>query len=224
VSVPALPLDDLARPAHAQAVLDFWFADGLVLGWPSVDMNKRWFGGGAALDRQVRRQFGPWVESALAGGLQGWERDGAGDPPPGGMAGGARLALIILLDQFSRNMFRGTSHAFAGDARAQRLVGEALARGLDARLPWVARAFLYMPLMHAEQLALQEECVRRFAALAAQAPADLQERIAGHLDSAREHRDIVARFGRFPYRNTVLGRESSAAELEFLKTGPRFGQ
>lgn len=218
------PPDELAAPVHAQAVLDFWFADGLALGWPSVDMNPRWFGGGAALDQEIREQFGPWVEAALAGGLREWEKDSADDFSPGSLQGGARLALVILLDQFSRNMFRGTAHAFAGDARAQKLVGESLAQGLDARLPWVARVFLYMPLMHAEQLALQDECVRRFGALAAQVPVELQAQLASNLDFARKHRDIVARFGRFPYRNAVLGRESTAAEREFLKSGPRFGQ
>ena len=214
---------DLAAPAHAAAILDFWFADGLALGWPSRDMGKLWFGGDARLDQQIRAQFGPWVESAQAGGLQGWEQDAAGGPVPG-LPGWAPLALVILLDQFSRNMFRGTARAFAGDARAQRLVSEALAQGVDARLPWVARVFLYMPLMHAEHLALQEECVRRFSALAAQVPTALHARIASHLDFAQKHRDIVARFGRFPYRNAVLGRESTALELEFLKNGPRFGQ
>lgn len=221
--MPLLPPDDLAAPAHAAAILDFWFADGLALGWPSRHMSVQWFGADAALDRQIDRQFGPWVRQAQAGGLQSWEQDAVG-ATPGGIQAGTRLALVILLDQFSRNMFRGTVQAFAGDARAQLLVSAALAQGLDARLPWVARVFLYMPLMHAEHLALQDECVRRFSALAAQVPTALQARMASHLDFARQHQSIVARFGRFPYRNAALGRASTAQELEFLKHGPRFGQ
>ena len=219
-----LPPENLADPVHAQSVLDFWLADGLALGWPTVDMNKRWFGGGAALDQTIRQQFGPWVESAMAGGLQEWEQDATDGYLPGGIEGGARLALIILLDQFSRNVFRGTAQAFAGDARALRLVHEALAQGLDVRLPWVARVFLYMPLMHAEQLPLQEESVRVFGTMAAQAPAELQAKLTSNFDFAKKHRGIVARFGRFPYRNAVLGRESTGLELEFLQSGPRFGQ
>ena len=222
--MPLPPPDDPAASAHAAAVLDFWFADGLALGWPSRDMSAQWFGANAALDRQIDQQFGPWVRRALAGGLPSWERDAAAGATPGGITGGARLALVILLDQFSRNMFRGTAQAFAGDARAQLLVSNALAQGLDAHLPWVARVFLYMPLMHAEHLALQDECVRRFSALAAQVPATLQARIASHLDFARQHRDIIIRFGRFPYRNAALGRANTAQEQKFLKKGPRFGQ
>lgn len=217
----ALPPDNLPSPAHAQAVLDFWFTDGLALGWPSRDLNERWFGGAAAQDAEIRERFGPWVECALDGGLQDWEAEcGDGEAMPGGR----RLALILLLDQFSRNLHRGTARAFAGDTRAQRLVGEMLARGWDERLPPVARVFAYMPLMHAEDIVLQRECVHRFETLAAAVPAALQASITGSLRFARTHLEIIERFGRFPYRNAALGRESSAAELEFLKNGPRFGQ
>lgn len=218
------PPDDLALPAHAAAILDFWFGDGLTLGWPSRDLSAQWFGADAALDRQIEQQFGPWVRQALAGGLQNWEQDAAAGAMPGSIPGGTRLALVILLDQFSRNMFRGTAQAFVGDARAQQLVGEVLARGLDAQWPWVARVFMYMPLMHAEDSALQDDCVRCFTELAAQAPSELQARMASHLDFARQHRDIIAQFGRFPHRNAALGRASTAQERKFLKNGPRFGQ
>ncbi len=217
--------DDLALPAHATAILDFWFDDGLALGWPTRDLSAQWFGASAALDRQIGQQFGPWVKQAQAGGLQDWERDDPdGGAMPGGIRGGARLALVILLDQFGRNMFRGKRQAFAGDARAQQLVGDALAQRLDAQLPWVAKVFMYMPLMHAEQAALQDDCVRYFTALANQAPPELQARMASHLDFARQHRDIITQFGRFPHRNAVLGRTSTAPERKFLKNGPRFGQ
>ncbi|HQS31420.1 MAG TPA: DUF924 family protein, partial [Polaromonas sp.] len=135
-----------------------------------------------------------------------------------------RLALIILLDQFTRNVFRGSGQAFAGDARAQQLVLQTLAEGGDLQLPWVGRVFMYMPLMHAESLVLQEECVARFGQLVADAPTDLKERLQGNLDFARQHRAIIAQFGRFPYRNAALGRASTAEEQAFLTTGPRFGQ
>ena len=149
----------------------------------------------------------------MAGGLQDWEAQPLD-----------RLALVILLDQFTRNVFRGTGQAFAGDARAQQLVRQTLARHEDLPLPWVGRVFLYMPLMHAEDLALQDECVARFARLLADAPETLKPRLQGHLDYARQHQDIIARFGRFPYRNAALGRLNSPEEETFLHTGPRFGQ
>lgn len=226
--MPAIPVTppsgELADPRHAQAILDYWFADGLILGWPSRDLDSLWFGGGEQQDREIRDRFGPWVGCALDGGLQNWEGEPDGERLDGPVPSKRRLALILLLDQFSRNLHRGTAHAFAGDARAQRLVGEMLAQRADEQLPWVARVFVYMPLMHAEDLALQRECVRRFEALAAAVPAALQATIADNLSFARTHLQIVERFGRFPYRNAALGRSSSPEELEFLRTGPRFGQ
>ncbi|WHZ10714.1 MAG: putatative transmembrane protein [Burkholderiaceae bacterium] len=223
--IPAAPpAGELADPRHARAILDYWFADGLVLGWPSRDLDPLWFGGTEQQDREIRDRFGPWVDSAIDGGLRDWENEPGGEQPDGPMPGWRWLALILLLDQFSRNLHRGTARAFAGDARAQRLVGDMLAQRADEQLPWVARVFVYMPLMHAEDAALQRECVRRFEALEAAVPENLRPSITGSLKFARTHLEIIGRFGRFPYRNAALGRSSSAAELEFLKTGPRFGQ
>lgn len=199
--------------ATAAEVLDFWLGDGLTHEWPTQDLGKRWFGGGAALDEEIRARFGSQVANALAGGLREWEETPL-----------HRLALTILLDQFTRNVFRASPQAFAGDARAQRLTLQTLARQDDLQLPWVARVFSYMPLMHAEDLPLQDECVARFTRLVADAPAPLKERLQGNLDFARQHRDIIARFGRFPHRNAALGRASTPEESDFLLNGPRFGQ
>lgn len=199
--------------APAQAVLEFWLGDALELGWPSQDPGRLWFGGGAALDRDIDDRFGLLVQDAIAGGLTAWE-SGTFD----------RLALVILLDQFPRNLFRGQAQAFAGDMRAQSLVTDALAKSWDLQLPLAGRVFMYMPLEHAEVLALQQESVRRFATLvAAAAPQRLQD-LQGNLKYAQMHHDIIARFGRFPHRNAVLGRASTGQEQEFLKDGPRFGQ
>jgi uncharacterized protein (DUF924 family) len=197
----------------AQNVLDFWFGDGLQRDWPSNDRQTLWFGGGAEQDETIRQRFGSLVELGLNGGLADWE-----DTPP------TRLALLVVLDQFSRNMFRGQALAFAGDARAQQLVLAALAAGEDEALARVGRVFLYMPLMHAEDLALQERCVACFTALHDNSPPELLQTLAGNLHFAIEHRDTVQRFGRFPHRNAALGRESSAEEKAFLKHGPRYGQ
>lgn len=194
-------------------ILDFWFGDGLSTGWPSDDRSALWFGGGPALDRKISERFGSRVEQALAGQLTEWENS----LPD-------RLALVILLDQFTRNVHRGQARAFAGDGRAQRLVLHSLALDQDAELPTVGRVFLYMPLMHSESPALQDECVLKFEALVRQSPPALQQKLQGNLKAAREHADIVLRFGRFPHRNAVLGRNNTAEETEFLTNGPRFGQ
>lgn len=196
-----------------QDVLDFWFGDGLQNDWPSQDLNPLWFGGGAEQDDRIRQRFGALVAAAYAGGLTEWESDLQ-----------TRLALVIVLDQFSRNVHRGQARAFAGDARAQELVLATLATQEDEALARVGRVFLYMPLMHAEDMALQERCVERFTDLHTKSPPELREKLAGNLHFAREHRDTVLRFGRFPHRNAVLGRESTEEEREFLKNGPRYGQ
>ena len=201
------------QPALAANILDFWLGDGLALGWPSTDLNKRWFSGGALLDEEVRMHFGQAVHQALQGGLTGWE-----EPLQ------SRLALVILLDQFSRNVFRGQAQAFDGDARALQLTHHTLAQQQDQLLPWVGRVFMYMPLMHAEDAALQATGVACFSQLLAEAPDSLTPKLQGNLDAARQHSDIIAKFGRFPYRNAVLGRSSTAEEAEFLRDGPRFGQ
>ena len=203
-----------ATPATAPAdILAFWLGDGMAQGWPTQDLNKRWFLGGAALDEEIRTRFGADVVQAVGGALQNWEGQAQ-----------SRLALVILLDQFSRNVFRGTAQAFAGDARARQLALQTLAAHEDLQLPWVARVFLYMPLMHAEDAALQEECVARFSQLLAEAPEQLKPRIQGNLDFAREHQGIITRFGRFPYRNAVLKRASTPEEDAFLLKAPRYGQ
>ena len=208
------PASHTSTPAATPSqVLDYWLGDGIEKDWPTQDLGKRWFGGGAELDAEIRVRFGSAVDEALAGGLRDWEQTPL-----------HRLALIILLDQFTRNMFRGTARAFAGDARAQQLVRQTIAAGEDRQLPWAARVFLYMPLMHAESPPLQDECVARFTRLVADAPDDLKQRLQGNLDYAHQHRDIIALFGRFPYRNAVLGRADTPEEKDFLLKGPRYGQ
>lgn len=200
-------------PPAALEVLDFWFGDGLQLDWPSQDLNERWFGGGPAQDEVIRQRFGALVNTALDGGLTEWEAEPR-----------ARLALIVLLDQLSRNVHRGQRRAFDGDARAQRLSRLSLAEGMDATLTPAGCVFLYMPLMHAENLALQDECVARFQRLVDTSPQTLRDTLASNLRFAVVHRDIVAQYGRFPYRNAVLGRTATPDEEAFLKDGPRFGQ
>ena len=173
------------------AVLDYWFRE-LTPG--------QWFAGGEVVDQQVCERFTGHVEQALAGELDGWA-----ETPRG------RLALIILIDQFTRNVFRGDARAFSGDARAQALVLDGLAKGMDATLTLAERQFFYLPLMHAEDPALQERSVACFEKWADDAKFVL--------DFARGHRNVVERFGRFPMRNAALGRETSEAEQAYLDAG-----
>lgn len=201
------------KPPTAQDVLDFWLGDGLERGWCSDKRDDLWFGGGPDIDARIRERFGALVEQALDGGLSEWEA-----------RIDTRLALVLLLDQFTRNVHRGQARAFAGDARAQRLSLHAHASGMDAELATVGLVFLNMPLMHAEDAALQAESVLRFQRLLDTCAPELRDTLERNLEFARLHRDIVDRFGRFPYRNAVLGRTSTPAEEDFLKDGPRFGQ
>lgn len=200
-------------PPAAKDVLDFWLGDGLERGWCSDARDELWFGGGPELDASIQARFGTLVEQAIAGGLREWED-----------RIDTRLALVLLLDQFTRNMYRGQAHAFAGDARAQQLSTQAHASGMDAELATVGLVFLTMPLVHAEDLALQVESVRRFERLLDTSPAELEATLSRNLQFAQLHHDIVEKFGRFPHRNAALGRTSTPEEEAFLKDGPRFGQ
>lgn len=194
-------------------VLDFWFrgTDGAELD----EAFRRWFGGGTAFDTEIRDRFGGLVEAAMEGGLVDWERDIR-----------SRLALVLVLDQFPRNIFRRTAKAFAGDARALGLARRSVADGDDRSLSPVERVFLLMPYQHAEDIDVQRDGVRLFATLAeSDAPEPVQKLLESSLGYARQHCDIIARFGRFPYRNEVLGRGTTAEEAQWLEaSGERFGQ
>lgn len=200
-------------PTEARRVLDYWLGDAIHLGWPSQDRYALWFGGDSSVDLEIQSQFGDLVNQAVDGGMMHWKRTALG-----------RLALVILLDQFTRNIHRRRAAAFAGDERAQSLVREALSMHEDEELPLAGRIFLFMPLEHAEDIELQAESVHRFSTLAARAPNALAAMFSTFVDYALLHRDIVALFGRFPHRNAALMRASTPRELEFLKDGPRFGQ
>jgi uncharacterized protein (DUF924 family) len=188
-----------------EAILDFWFG-------PPADPGhgqdrKVWFAKDDAFDAEIRDRFGATIERALRGELESW-------------AGAARpaLAQVIVLDQFTRNAFRGTPRAFAGDARALAAASRMVGERLDASLPAFMRAFVYLPFEHAEGLAMQDEALRLFTRLAAEDPS-----CGSLLDYAQRHRAVIERFGRFPHRNAILGRQSTAEEIEFLKQpGSRF--
>jgi len=197
-----------------QRVLDFWFSDS-ELDSPQLDSRmNRWFGASDALDDRIRREFGTLIESATTGRLDDWT-----ETPRG------RLALIILLDQFCRNIYRGTARAFAHDKKALKIAIEGTMAGDHKQLNAVERMFFFMPLQHAESLKIQEKSVSIFNALAETVPGTLHETFLTAAQFAELHRDIVAEFGRFPHRNAVLGRKNSSEETAYLAGDtPSFGQ
>jgi uncharacterized protein (DUF924 family) len=194
-----------------ESVLAFWFGDDESTQQDVDARNQRWFSVDPAFDAEIRRRFGGLVDAARAGELDGW----AASPR-------SWLALLLLLDQFPRNLHRGSPDAFAGDLKAQDLAVAGIARGDDRQLPPLWRAFAYLPLEHAENLALQERCVQLFSALAAEADALPAQAFAMYLDYAQRHREVIRRFGRFPHRNTALGRQISAEEQAYLAAGGGF--
>jgi uncharacterized protein (DUF924 family) len=172
---------------------------------------RRWFEKNEAFDREIAERFGTLHEEIVKRQHEDWLADARG-----------RLAYVIVLDQFSRNMFRGSPRAFASDDQALAAAEEGIARGHDKTLSPDERSFLYMPLMHSEDPARQERSVALFQALAAEAATTGAERGALGLEYAEKHREVIARFGRFPQRNTPLGRTSTSDEWEYLKAGGGF--
>ena len=187
------------RHVDADAVLDFWF------GAPSSaeygETRKAWFAKSDAFDQAIRDRFGALIEQTLRGEHEDWAEDAR-----------AALAQILILDQFTRNAFRTTTRAFAGDARALAAASRMVGARQDEALPLFMRSFVYLPFEHAEGLAMQDESVRLFTRLVADTsdPQDL-------LSYALRHRAIIERFGRFPHRNAILARTSTPEEVEFLK-------
>jgi uncharacterized protein (DUF924 family) len=176
---------------EALEVIQFWRDAG----------PARWFAKDDGFDAEIRQRFLPLVEAALAGKRDAWAQtaDGA-------------LALILLLDQFPRNLFRGSPQAFAGDANARELAKTAIGKGFDRAVEPVFRPFFYLPFMHSELLADQERSIDLYRTLHAEGGTD-------NRSFADEHHEIIARFGRFPHRNAALGRATTPEEQAFLDGG-----
>lgn len=199
---------------QAQQILEFWFGterDDLAV---MRERGSLWFSSKPELDQTIRERFGALLQDAQDGKLDAWTTKPHG-----------RLALVILLDQFSRNIHRGTGQAFGADAQALQLCREGIAQKQHTMLRPIERCFLFMPLMHAEDLAAQDQAVALFEELQAQATGELANNFASNVKYAREHRDLIAKFGRFPHRNAVLKRESTPAEQTYLAGKPNaYGQ
>ncbi|HUQ29644.1 MAG TPA: DUF924 family protein [Usitatibacter sp.] len=185
----------MSRPTQPTEVLDFWF------GAPRGTQRPEWFRKDDRFDEEIRRRFGEVHHAAARGALDHWRQDRE-----------SMLALIVVLDQFSRNLYRNDPRAFAQDARARECTREALARGDDAVSLPVERQFLYLPLEHSEDRDDQVLACSLFARL------EEQSAMKGLMEYAVRHKAIVDRFGRFPHRNSILGRASTPEEIEFLKT------
>ncbi len=197
-------MNDTARIAN---ILDFWFDELDRDGMCSREQHKLWYNPPDGTDEMIRERFGAQVEAALAGELDHWVDSDEG-----------LVALLILLDQMTRNIYRDTPAAFSGDTRALALARAAVDSGRHLHLPAMHRVFLYTPFEHAEDLAAQQEGIQCFASLLGEAPAGARERIADFQRYMVAHRDVIQRFGRFPHRNPILGRESTPDELAHLET------
>ena len=191
-------------------VLSWWFPEGDLWDADRETFGRRmgwWFAGGPEVDREIRERFGSVLEQAREGELDHWA-----ETPRG------RLALIIVLDQFSRNAYRGSPLAYAQDQKALKLAVEGIEAGMDRELTFGERVFFWMPIAHSEDLALQDMSVRHAEEEAADAPPHLRAEMEFGISQARGARDVIARFGRHPHRNEILGRTSTPEELEYLRT------
>ena len=199
---------------EARKIREFWFGK-LPMG--PDDLNRRmqlWYGGGLSdeerqdWDESIRDQFEPLVRQAILGELAAW-----GDGPR------RRMSLILLLDQFPRNLYRGQARQFAGDEQALALALSGMNSGADAALDVVERMFFYMPLQHSEARDVQDESVAAYRRLLMEAPLPLKSTFQLSLDYAERHRAVIGRFGRFPHRNRMLGRPSSPEEVTYMASG-----
>lgn len=222
----AQPAPVAVIPGHVDAsngverILSFWIGD-----WafdPSkmaetsdeVKMEKKaiWFGKNDQLDDAIREAFAPLIEQGKAGKLAAWE------DTPGGAA-----ALVILLDQFPRNIFRGSPLSFSADPMALQVAERCIEKGFDKKLPGPLRNFIYLPFMHSEDLATSSRCIKLYEEeLKDCSEGPVKEYTASTLHYAKMHTDIVRKFGHFPHRNAVLGRQSTAKELDYLAAGGGF--
>jgi len=185
------------EPRPLQEILEFWFGDRA---------RPLWFEKDGDFDAEIRQRFEATHQAALAGRLESWE--GAAE---------SCLALVVLLDQFSRNMYRGSAKAFAADARARAVADRAIARGFDRQFALDRRQFFYLPFEHGEALADQRRSVALFRALAEEQTGAARDRAVEMLKYVDRHMEIIERFGRFPHRNLALGRETTPEEAAFLE-------
>lgn len=193
-------------------IIDYWFGS-LVEGFADDAHRRRWFTVDAARDADIKQRFGDRLQQAARGELDRWADSVSGS-----------LALVLLCDQFARQIHRGTARAFATDPRALATARSLIGRGDDRTLPFDYRVFLYLPFEHGESRIDQHTCVGLFSALREEVAAPRRDLAENYLRYAVQHRDIVLRFGRFPHRNALLGRPDTPEEVAFLASAGDFGQ
>jgi uncharacterized protein (DUF924 family) len=196
------------RADDPEGLLEFWFADAAFSPGRASARNDIWFGSSPVLDRECRARYGALLETAARGELDAWQAKPR-----------SALALVVLLDQIPRNVFRGSARMFAYDGHALARAVAACVAGFATQLHPIEAAFLYLPFEHAEDLAMQDRGVEGLQALAARAEPGFYEILSGFLDYARRHREVIRRFGRFPHRNAVLGRAPTRDEQAYLRGG-----
>jgi uncharacterized protein (DUF924 family) len=187
-------------------ILDFWFGNSADDVQIFEQKSSLWWRKDEELDREIESTFSAALESLIAGQLTAWKQDAE-----------SLLAMIILADQFSRNIYRNKAKAFAQDELALALSLEGLESRIDLKLGIVQRIFFYMPLEHSESMSMQDRSVEMFEQLCESATEDVRQEIIGNLDYAIKHREVIEKFGRFPHRNAILGRDSRPEEIEYLK-------
>jgi uncharacterized protein (DUF924 family) len=192
-----------------EEVLSYWFPEGIDDADPQTigQQMEQWMVGGPEVDKEITERFGKTLEQARRGELDHWAATARG-----------RLALIVVLDQFSRNVYRDSPLSYAQDEKALQLAVEGIDLGMDRDLGALERMFFWLPLYHSEDLGLHERSVSHAEEEAANAPPHLRARAEFGVSQTKAGRDIIARFGRHPHRNEILGRESTPEELEYLRT------
>jgi uncharacterized protein (DUF924 family) len=191
-----------------EEILEFWFGNALTSPEQVGPRSELWFSQNDEFDSQIQHRFDSLPEQAARGELDAWRGEGS-----------SALALVLVLDQFPRNLYRHSARAFEFDPPAREVALESISRGFDEALHPLQAAFLYLPLEHAEDIGLQERSVQLIEQLTARAPAGLRPRFEQFTTYARRHRDVIHRFGRFPHRNGLLNRKSTPAEIVYLESG-----
>ncbi len=191
---------------HYTDVLEYWFGQQSSDEDVIKEKSSLWWSKDENLDREIRDRFGELHDKACTGMLDSWKKQPK-----------SYLALIVLTDQFSRNMYRGTPKAFAQDPLALSLTVDGIELGMTKQLRWIEKVFFCMPLEHSESLAMQERSVKMFRELAGDVPESSKNAFSENIDFAVKHWEIINQFGRFPHRNAILNRESTPEEVNFLK-------
>lgn len=203
-----------SEAALIQSVLYFWFGEIGSDGFTKPDRLNFWFKADAEADRQIREKFGKLVKLAANGLIDSWAESPMG-----------RVALIIVLDQFTRNIYRGTAEAYSLDDKAKLICKEGLMLGDDKKLPFAMRLFFYLPLEHSEDLVDQDQSLALHKALFNELPEESRPKFQRSLEYAEIHRNIIVQFGRYPHRNQALGRKNTLQEDVYLSADyPKFGQ